>query len=31
MKIDLSLTFPSGILHFPLIVPSGLILNHSIN
>jgi hypothetical protein len=28
MTADLSLTFPSGILHFPQIAPPGLILNH---
>jgi hypothetical protein len=28
---DHSSSFPSSILHFPLIAPPGLILNHSIN
>jgi hypothetical protein len=28
MTIDLSQTFPYGILQFPLVAPLGLILNH---
>jgi hypothetical protein len=30
-RSDHSSSFPSSILHFPLIAPSGLILNHSTN